>query len=90
VRRYRVTLADEGREGLGRLLARGRADVRELERARLLLEAGEAGGGPGWTDERIVGVPDVGAATVRRPGRRAVCRRRPGADRGARRASRRR
>ena len=70
--RYRVTLTGEEREGLGRLLARGKAAVRKLKHARVLLKADEAEAGPGWTDERIVEALDVGLATVQRLRRRFV------------------
>src|SRR5918911_4322444 len=72
MKRYRVTLTGEEREELGRLLARGRADVRKLKHAQVLLKADEAAGGPGWTDERIVGALAVGLATVQRLRRRFV------------------
>ena len=71
MKRYRVTLTGEEREGLGRLLAR-KADVRELKHAQVLLKADEAEAGPGWTDERVVGALDVGPATVQRLRRRFV------------------
>src|SRR5919202_3006115 len=70
--RYRVTLTGVEREGLGRLLARGKADVRKLKHAQVLLKADEAEAGPGWTDERIVEALDVGLATVQRLRRRFV------------------
>jgi Homeodomain-like domain len=72
MKRCRVTLAGEEREELARLLGRGRADVRELKHAQVLLEADEAEGGPGWTDERIVEALDVGLASVQRLRRRSV------------------
>jgi hypothetical protein len=72
MKRYRVTLTGEEREEIGRLLARGRADVRKLRHAQVLLKADEAEGGPGWTDGRVVEALDVGPATVRRPRRRFV------------------
>lgn len=72
MKRYRVTLTGEEREELERLLARGKADVRKLRHARILLKADEAEGGPGWTDERIVEALDVGLATVQRLRRRFV------------------
>jgi hypothetical protein len=37
-----VSLADGEREKLGRLLTRGKADVRRLKHTRLLLKADEA------------------------------------------------
>jgi transposase len=72
MKRYRVTLTDEEREAIGRLLARGKTDVRKLKHARILLKADEAAGGPGWTDERIVEALDVGLATVQRLRQRFV------------------
>ena len=72
MKRYRVTLTGEEREEIGRLLARGRTDVRKLRHAQVLLRADEAEGGPGWTDGRIVEAPDVGPATVQRLRRRFV------------------
>ncbi len=72
MKRYRVTLTGEEREEIGRLLARGKADVRKLKHAQVLLKADEAEGGPGWTDERIVGALDVGLAPVQRLRRRFV------------------
>jgi hypothetical protein len=75
MKRYRVTLTSEEREELGRLLARGKADVRKLKHAQVLLKAdeAEAEAGPGWVDERIAEALEVGLATVqrlRRPGSR--------------------
>ena len=45
MKRYRVTLSATEREELGGLLARGRADVRKLKPAQILLKADEAAGG---------------------------------------------
>ena len=72
MKKYRVTLTGEEREELGRLLARGKADVRKLRHAQILLKADEAADGPGWPDERIVEALDVGLATVQRLRRRFV------------------
>jgi hypothetical protein len=72
MKRYRVTLTSEEREELGRLLARGKADVRKLKHAQVLLKAdeaeaeAEAEAGPGWVDERIAEALEVGLATVQR------------------------
>ena len=72
MKRYRVTLTGEEREELGRLLARGKADVRRLRHAQVLLKADEAEAGPGWADERIAEALEVGLATVQRLRRRFV------------------
>src|SRR5215218_2468646 len=72
MKRYRVTLTSEERQELGRLLARGKADVRRLRHAQVLLKADEAEAGPGWADERIAEALEVGLATVQRLRRRFV------------------
>lgn len=72
MKKYRVTLTAAERDELERLLARGKADVRKLKHAQVLLKADQAAGGPAWTDERIVAALDVGAATVQRLRQRFV------------------
>jgi transposase len=54
------------------LLARGKADVRKLKHAQILMKADEAVGGPGWSDERIAAALEVGTATVARVRQRFV------------------
>jgi len=71
-KRYRVTLTAEEREELERLLARGKADVRKLKHAQILLKADEAEGGPAWPDTQIAQALSVGTATVERIRRRFV------------------
>src|SRR3954447_18070320 len=71
-KRYRVTLTLAEREELERLLARGKADVRKIKHAQILLKADEADGGPGWPDQRIAEALEVGIATVERVRRRFV------------------
>ena len=46
MKKHRVTLMAEEREQLHHLLARGKADVRKLKHAQILLKADEAEGGP--------------------------------------------
>ena len=58
-KKYRVTLTGEERDALDRLLSRGKADVRCLKHAQILLKADEADGGPGWSDERIADAFDL-------------------------------
>ncbi len=72
MKRYRVTLTEEEREELGRLLARGKVDVRKLKHAHILLKADEAPGGAAWSDPRIAQALDLGPATVQRIRRRFV------------------
>ena len=71
MKKYRVTLTAERHE-LERLLARGKADVRKLKHAQVLLKVDQAEGGSAWTDERIVTALDVGLATVQRLRQRLV------------------
>jgi transposase len=71
-KRYRVTLTADERDELGRLLARGKADVRKIKHAQILLKADEAEGGPGWPDQRIAEALEVGIVTVERVRRRFV------------------
>src|SRR5918998_2168470 len=71
-KRYRVTLTAEEREELERLLARGKADVRKLKHAQMLLKADEAQGGPAWPDTQIAEALKAGTATVERLRRRFV------------------
>src|SRR5512134_1797302 len=70
--KYRVTLTPEERDGLERLLAKGKAAARKLTHARILLKADAGKGGPGWRDEDIVHALDCGAATVYRVRERFV------------------
>ena len=71
-KKYRVTLTGEEREELERLLSRGKADVRCLKHAQILLKADEADGGSGWSDERIAEAFKAGVATVERLRQRFV------------------
>jgi hypothetical protein len=70
MKRYRVTLTAAERDELAALLSRGKADVRRLKHAQVLLKADAAPGGPGWPDERIAEAVGVGVATVERLRRR--------------------
>ena len=71
-KKYRVTLTPAEREEREGLLARGKADVRKIKHAQILLKADEAEGGPGWPDERIAEAFDAGITTVERLRRRFV------------------
>jgi transposase len=72
MKKYRVTLMAEEREQLRAVLARGKADVRKLKHAQILLKADEAADGPGWSDECIAAALEVGTATVERVRQRFV------------------
>lgn len=71
-KRYRVTLTNEERDALDRMISRGRADARKLAHARVLLQAGASEMGPGWTDAAIVEALRVSARTVERVRQRFV------------------
>lgn len=71
-KRYRVTLDESEREELRRLLAKGKADVRRLKHAQILLQADESEDGPAWPDERIAQAVGCGTATVERVRRRFI------------------
>jgi len=63
---YRVTLADEERQELQGLVSKGKAAARKLTRARVLLLADQAEGGPANSDPEIVAALGCGRATVER------------------------
>ena len=65
--KYIVELAEEERVRLRTLLRGGRAPVRMVSRARVLLKAGQ-----GCTDAEIASALDVGTATVSRVRKRFV------------------
>ena len=71
-KKYRVTLSTDERADLEGLLARGKADVRRLKHAQILLKADEADDGPAWSDERIADALHAGTATVERVRQRCV------------------
>jgi transposase len=71
-KRYRVTLQADEREQLEALLARGKADVRRLKHAQILLKADETENGPAWSDAQIADAVVCGEATVERVRRRFV------------------
>ena len=66
VRKYRVTLTDEQRRELRRLIASGQASARKLVHARILLKSDRSPGAPGWSAASIRQALEVGAATVER------------------------
>jgi len=65
-KRYRVTLTGEERQELQKLVSVGKAAARKLMRARVLLLANQAEGGPGKADPEIVEAVACGRATVER------------------------
>jgi transposase len=71
-KKYLVTLTPEERDQLTRLTRAGKASARTLTRARILLKADQADGGPAWEDARIAEALDCGLRTVERVRRRFV------------------
>ena len=71
-KRYRITLEAEERGQLEQLLSKGKADVRRLKHAQILLAADESPGGAAQKDEQIAMAVNVGRATVERIRRRFV------------------
>jgi len=65
-KRYRVTLTDEERRELQSMVSAGKAAARKLVRARVLLLADQAEGGPAKSDPEIVDALGCGRATVER------------------------
>ena len=72
MKKYCVTLEGQEREQLQQLLAKGKADVRRLKHAQILLAADEAEAGPAKSDDQIARSLSVGSATVERVRRRFV------------------
>jgi transposase len=71
-KKYLVTLTPEERERLAGLLSAGRRSALTLARARILLKADQADGGPAWPDDRIAEALDCGVRTVERVRQRFV------------------
>ena len=71
-KKYLVTLTAEERKYLGGLLAAGKRSALTLARARILLKADQADGGPAWEDARIAEALDCGVRTVERVRQRFV------------------
>ena len=65
-KKYIVTLTEEERALLLEMVSRGKAAARKLTRARILLKADRAAGGPGCDDAAIAQGLEVGRATVER------------------------
>ena len=71
-KKYLVTLTADEREHLAGLLAAGKRSALPLTRARILLKADQADGGPAWEDARIADALDCGVRTVERIRQRFV------------------
>jgi hypothetical protein len=65
-KRYRVTLTEEERQELEKMVSAGKTAARKLVRARILLLADQADGGPARSDPEITEALGCGRATVER------------------------
>jgi transposase len=70
--KYKVTLTEEERDELTRLIKTGKAAARKLNHARILLLSDEGPGGPGKTDRQIAESLDTGQRTIERVRKRFV------------------
>lgn len=71
-KRYRVTLTEQERWDLEKLVSAGKSAAKKLTRARVLLLADQAEGGPAKADAEIVEALGCGRATVERLRKRLV------------------
>jgi transposase len=71
-KRYLVTLTAEERRWLTGLVSAGKRSALTITRARILLKADQADGGPAWGDARIAEALDCGRRTVERVRQRFV------------------
>ena len=72
MKKYRVTLTAEERQGLPDLIAAGKTAAKKLAHARILLKADAANGGPAWPDWQIADALEVSTDTVERVRQRFV------------------
>jgi transposase len=72
MKKYLVTLTAEERQSLHGMISAGKASALKLARARILLKADQAEGGPAWADDRIAEAVEVGLSTVARVRQRFV------------------
>lgn len=70
--KYVVTLTEEERADLSRLVTIGRSAARTILHAQVLLKADAAPGGPRWTDEQIREAFGLGFTAIARIRRRFV------------------
>jgi hypothetical protein len=71
-KRYLVTLTVDERGQLAALVRVGKRSARTITRARILLQADQADGGPAWEDARIAEALGCGHRTVERVRERFV------------------
>jgi transposase len=71
-KKYLVTLTPDERDRLSGLVSAGKRSTLTITRARILLKADQADGGPAWDDARIADALDCGVRTVERVRQRFV------------------
>ena len=71
-KKYLVTLTPEERQWLTALLSAGKRSALTITRARILLKADQAPGGPAWEDQDIARALDCSVRTVERVRQRFV------------------
>ena len=65
-KRYRITLTEQERLDLQKLVSTGKAAAKKLVRARVMLLADQAEGGPALSDPEVVKALGCGRVTVER------------------------
>ena len=70
--KYRVTLTEEERAVVTRLVSVGKASARKLTRARILVLADQSDNGPARSDEQIRDALGIGLSTISRVRKRFV------------------
>ena len=71
-KRYRVTLTESERDDLRKLVSKGKTAAQKLVRARILMLADQAEGGPAQSDPEIVESLGCGRVSVERVRKRFV------------------
>jgi hypothetical protein len=66
IKKYIVELSDDEREQLNALIQKGKAPVRQVLKARILLKADASGAGEAWSDGRIAEALDTSTDTIAR------------------------
>lgn len=72
-KKYLVELDAAERERLNSLVSKGKASAKTILKARILLKADQAEGGPGWLDAKIVEALDTNLTMVMRVREKLVC-----------------
>jgi hypothetical protein len=72
-KKYIVEFDPAEREQLNALISKGKAPARAMLKARILLKADQAEGGPGWLDSQIVEALDTNLTMVSRTREKLVC-----------------